>query len=404
MANYEGIELIVRYDGSKASFENVKAQYAGRLVLVTGSQATNATAVEKQQAIWVSAENDTIGKYIDVANIGTIAQQLDYLKAIRINGKDYTAKGAIVELAASGGLQVGIDEASGIVTFSGESLNAAISGVSGSVNTLRQTVTDNTSDIATLVGSYSGDDTKSARTIAIEVGDGVKRDIVGDPSDNFTQNQTLYSLVNMLNMGIADSEVKVVQEGDKYYIYQGAQGLEELIGTINIPKALVFDSGDVVNGSWNGDTFTEDESGPDKAIKLVFLGQEDRPIYINVEELIDAYTAEKNAKQVQVAISKTNEISATIVAKSITSTQLSDAVNASLVKADTAMQRATFTTKDYIYGKEVSVNKQEPTFELSTKTATINNAMSNADLDGLVTARDLADYLKARFAVKVVAV
>ena len=63
-----------------------------------------------------------------------------------------------------------------------------------------------------------------------------------------------------------------------------------LIGKIDIPKDLVVTSGKLVHGYWSGDTFTEDEEGPDTAIKLVIANQEE-PVYINTKDLVDYYTA-----------------------------------------------------------------------------------------------------------------
>lgn len=68
-----------------------------------------------------------------------------------------------------------------------------------------------------------------------------------------------------------------------------SQGSTE-IGRIDIPKDLVVTSGSLVHGTWDGDTFTEDEEGPDTAIKLVIANQKD-PVYINTKDLVDYYTA-----------------------------------------------------------------------------------------------------------------
>lgn len=71
-----------------------------------------------------------------------------------------------------------------------------------------------------------------------------------------------------------------------YELKQGG----ELVGKIDIPKDLVVKEGKLVHGYWSGDTFTEDEEGPDTAIKLVIANQEE-PIYINTKDLVDFYTA-----------------------------------------------------------------------------------------------------------------
>ena len=64
--------------------------------------------------------------------------------------------------------------------------------------------------------------------------------------------------------------------------------------TIDIPKDMVVQSGSIVTGTWSGGTFTPDSTqpgtGPDKALKLVVANQT-APIYINVADLVDAYTA-----------------------------------------------------------------------------------------------------------------
>ena len=75
-----------------------------------------------------------------------------------------------------------------------------------------------------------------------------------------------------------------------YILSQGSGTSKTEIGKIDIPKDLVVTSGSLVHGYWSGDTFTEDEEGPDTAIKLVIANQEE-PVYINTKDLVDYYTA-----------------------------------------------------------------------------------------------------------------
>ena len=135
--------------------------------------------------------------------------------------------------------------------------------------------------------------------------------------------------------------------------------LGSTVGTIDIPKDLVVSSGSVVAGTWTGNSFAENASGKDQAIKLVIANQT-TPIYINVAKLVDIYTAKKNATQVQLAIdSATNEISASIVAGSITSTELDSATNDLLAKAGTAVQSVTEGSTNgtiLVDGKSVAVH------------------------------------------------
>ena len=88
-------------------------------------------------------------------------------------------------------------------------------------------------------------------------------------------------------------------------VYTIKQGGSE-VGKINIPKDLVVTSGSVVKGTWNGGTFTEEESGSGTALKLVIANQTN-PVYINTLDLVKDHTAGNG-----IAISDTNEISVQI--------------------------------------------------------------------------------------------
>lgn len=126
------------------------------------------------------------------------------------------------------------------------------------------------------------------------------------------------------------------------------------ITTIDIPKDMVVSSGIV---EVNPEGYAEGTY-----LVLTLANANSDKVYINVGTLVDIYTVQASATQVQLAInSSTREISATIVAGSITATELaSDAittvkiadgnvtktklatdVQASLSKADTAVQYVT---------------------------------------------------------------
>ena len=89
---------------------------------------------------------------------------------------------------------------------------------------------------------------------------------------------------------------------------------------IDIPKDLVVESGDVivvsddapVSGLTNG-TY----------LKLVIVNQTD-PIYIDVKDLCDVYTGKTATDGVSVAVSETNEISATLTGKAVAEANLED--------------------------------------------------------------------------------
>ena len=106
----------------------------------------------------------------------------------------------------------------------------------------------------------------------------------------------------------------------KSYTFTGPNGTPI---DIDIPKDLVVTKGEVV------------KEGKDTFIQLTIANQV-APVKINVKDLVDVYTAKANAAQVQLAISGTNEISATIKPGSIAKTDLASAVQGSLDKADAA--------------------------------------------------------------------
>lgn len=134
-----------------------------------------------------------------------------------------------------------------------------------------------------------------------------------------------------------------------YTVKQGAR----TVGVIDIPKDMVVKSGVV-------EVNPEGQKAGTYIVLTLANATEDK-IYINVASLVDIYTAEQKATQVQLTINpSTREISAVIVAGSIGTAELADgaittvkiadgvvtkaklatAVQASLDKADSALQEA----------------------------------------------------------------
>lgn len=104
------------------------------------------------------------------------------------------------------------------------------------------------------------------------------------------------------------------------------------IGTIDLAKELVVTSGSVKEVETVDVPYTGAKVG-DKYIELVIANQ-DAPIYVPAKDLVDIYTAKADATQVQVAISNTNEISATLVNGGVQKAHLEEAVQTSLGYAD----------------------------------------------------------------------
>ena len=148
------------------------------------------------------------------------------------------------------------------------------------------------------------------------------------------------------------------------------------IGTINIPKDLVVSSGSVVVGNWLNGVFTENASGTGKAVKLVIANQED-PIYINVQDLVDVYTAAKGATEIQLAISSTNEISATLV-KSVR-----DKIDNAIQKVGGATGKvAQFKADGSLESSSYEIKKSVPADAVFTDTIIDNEAGDGIDVSG----------------------
>lgn len=152
--------------------------------------------------------------------------------------------------------------------------------------------------------------------------------------------------------------VEETTDADYAKVYQIKQG-GEVKGTINIPKDMVVESGSVVTNPAGQPAGTY--------IKLVLANAEKSEIFVNVGTLVDIYTAKAGATQIQLAIdASTREISATVVAgsigtteladlavttakivdKNVTKDKLSEAVQGSLAKADSAVQKIATGTKN----------------------------------------------------------
>ena len=172
------------------------------------------------------------------------------------------------------------------------------------------------------------DDLGDVSTIDVEVSSGVKADTA------VAAINKLKGLIdNAQSAGEITIDTSVTTEGalKSYTFYQGEKKDENKLGIIDIPRDFLVKSGSIVKDP--------DGQPAGTYIELVINSKDasatDEKIYINVADLVDAYTAQASAAQIQLAISATNEISATIVAGSVTATELAtDAVTEGKIAAD----------------------------------------------------------------------
>lgn len=495
MAEYTNdLALIVRYDGTKADFDGVKSNYLGKVVFIYGSKTEVTNQAGLVQAIWVSDSNG--GRYLDMANVEYIRNNLTHISGIKVDDTTYypSSGGGAIELKGSEGIRVIVNSQTGEVIFSGADLKTAIVGttsnnsdttthpdtikgakaytdkVAGDLkgtraagdttaetirgakdyadkvkSDLEGTASDN-KDSATIMGAKKyadyavakivsdGNDAATDDTIkgAKMYTDEAKESLLGDANDDIDDN-TILGVKNYAKQMATDGKVSIIESegtgdiGKVYTFYQGGTTEGYKIGVINTPKELVVKSGQVVVNPTGQPAGTY--------IELTIQNQ-DAPLYINVADLVDVYTAAQGAAEVQLAISATNEISATIKAvsgtkiinKTITKDKLGETVQASLGLADSAYQKPSTgipksdlasevtnsldnavmevgvqaTDTDYL---SFSVNKSGTTRTISydVKTDnTIGDAINDTTKKGLATVEDVAAYLKKRLSVKVV--
>lgn len=206
---------------------------------------------------------------------------------------------------------------------------ATIASKSGNVVTIK-------GGIAQVDGSIDND---SSTDIVLEevASTGAAADVsVADKGGNYDATDVegvLAEIAENLGDGVDGKTVHLADESagqsdyaKVYKLYQGADASDNtnntLVGTINIPKDKVVQSGKVVTIEDDQDSDGDTTSGLDDGtyIKIV-LQNVAAPLYINATSLVDIYTAAQNATQVQVAVVN-GVISATIVAGSITATEL----------------------------------------------------------------------------------
>jgi hypothetical protein len=108
----------------------------------------------------------------------------------------------------------------------------------------------------------------------------------------------------------------------------------QTICTIDIPKELVVEAGSVKEVAEADVPYAGAVVG-DKYIELVIANQ-DEPIYVPAKDLVDIYTAKDmtgvEGAEIQVAISNTNEITATLVNGGIVEEKLAEGVKTKLNK------------------------------------------------------------------------
>ena len=179
-------------------------------------------------------------------------------------------------------------------------------------------------------------------------------------------------------------------DGLTYTLKQGGVALGV---RIDIPKDMVVKKGSIVKGTWNNDTFTPSASGTGKALKLELQNSNDI-IYINVADLVDAYTADG----VTLTLNANHQFS--IKAGGVSETELAQEVKNKLMSSTEKTKLANIAEGaqvNIIESVNVNGNALTPSgktvdIEVPTKTSDLQNDSNFVNQQSLSTT--LQDYVQ----------
>ena len=206
----------------------------------------------------------------------------------------------------------------------------------------------------------------------------------------------------------------------RYGIYQGSEGdasdpvIGEKLADIDIPKDMVVEDGVVVDvvfdetdnslheGSISGTDVTEEIKGSETAtsadagkyIKLTIANAASSHLWIKATDLVDIYTAQQNATQIQLAIDANNVISATVVAGSIGTTELASSAVTTAKIADDAVTTAKILDANVTTAKiaDSNVTTAKIADDAVTTAKILNSNVTTAKIaDANVTTAKIAD-------------
>lgn len=352
-------KMFVHYSGTKAAFiaAGLPATYTNKIVFISGDKQGNGAAVY------------THGKYY--GNLEEAIAALKFFSKISAGGTTAEAAGnnGTINFSADdpASVEVKVDSTGvhfGLTSAFKQAVNTDLPARIKAIEDDYLTSEDNTAIEGKISAAQQAAEAKAQA--AQDKADEVAADM-GDVDGLSTTNKVVVDAINevlaAVGTGGTAAVVSVTATGataDYAQVYEIKQGGVS-VGTINIPKELVVEAGEVVTNPAGQAAGTY--------IKLTLQNVAD-PLYIDVAKLVDVYTAQANAAQVQLAVSASNEISATIVAGSISSTELaanavvtakiadlnvtkaklSQAVQDSLDRADAAAPQESTYTKTEVDG------------------------------------------------------
>lgn len=317
-----------------ANFSEFIAAYIGALNYVkginVGGQSYNAAAGGGYVAFIAKDNNSTVT--VNVTEDGVvIGLHDDFVNKVNNTATDLGGKSDAADKDGSAFARIA-NLAALVSDLTGGSTDSIEGQITAAINALRTEI----------VGTLDTADAKTLAAINDEL-DGLDAKVKAI-ADDYLKTEDKTELVNRITNEAPVTIAESAGTGDVLKTYTFTQNGKE-IGKINLAKDVVVTSGAVVL-----------HDGV-KCLELTLTSGD--VVHIPVTDLVDVYTAKANADKVQVAISDTNEVSASIVAGAVTATELAanavetakiadknvtkaklaDDVQASLEKADSAYQK-----------------------------------------------------------------
>lgn len=201
-------------------------------------------------------------------------------------------------------------------------------------------------------------------------------------SPTYQSYDMIYSGTTRGTINIPNVTVSALTPGTGILTSYGIYYNGEQRGVIDIPKDLVVTSGSLVRGTWvDANTFVENPSGNDTAIKLVIANQ-DTPIYINTKDLVTDLVLTSSTGNIS-AVSGYSDGHQTYDINVTTGRSLSVTHNGHTDTYDPAISQSAFTLTHSAltidYGVVVTGMSDDSYDTSAAKTVSIPTAVSHID-------------------------
>lgn len=207
MAEYQDdLALIIRYDGTKADFDNVKSNYKNKVVFIYGSKDAVDNQAGLVQAIWVG--DSTGGRYLDMANVGAIKDGLTHIAGFAIDDVEQTITAGAngINFKGNNGIEIKLNPTTATnkdgvpywsIEVDGGNLKTAIETAQAAAEAADDKAAGVSTTVNALIGNISSDRGKSIRTIAAEEAETVQDALLGADT-NETNTDTIRGVKNVV--------------------------------------------------------------------------------------------------------------------------------------------------------------------------------------------------------------